>query len=240
MMQKIRLNPDRVVKYIIYLNAALFIASLVLSGRQVELSIKNPFTAFSPSVNALIFMGAAGTIPIDRYHEWWSLIAANWLHGSLVHIIFNMTALLQIGPLIIREYGLSRMITIYTLGGAAGFFLSYLAGVTVTIGASAAICALIGAALYFGKSRGGLWGQMVYKQTSGWVLGLALIGLMMPNINNWGHGGGVVAGIALGWLLGYNEKSRENLVHGLVAGTLVVLTLGVLAWSLLSATLLSF
>ena len=239
MMQRIRLDPDRVVKYIIYLNAALFIASLVLSGRQVELSI-NPFTAFSPSVNALIFMGAAGTIPIDHYHEWWSLISANWLHGSLVHIIFNMTALLQIGPLIIREYGLSRMITIYTLGGAAGFYLSYLAGVSVTIGASAAICALIGAALYFGKSRGGLWGQMVYKQTSGWVLGLALIGLMLPNINNWGHGGGVAAGIALGWLLGYNDKGPANRVHGLMAGILVVLTLGVLSWSLVSATLLSF
>ncbi|MBI9091395.1 MAG: rhomboid family intramembrane serine protease [Desulfobacterium sp.] len=238
MMSKIRLHPDRVVKTIIYVNAALFIASLVLSGRQVELSL-NPFTAFSPSVNTLIFMGAAGTIPIDHYHEWWSLIAANWLHGSLVHIIFNMTALLQIGPLIIREYGLSRMITIYTLGGVAGFFLSYLAGVTVTIGASAAICALIGAALYFGKSRGGLWGQAVYKQTRGWVLGLALIGLMIPNINNWGHGGGVVAGIALGWLLGYNEKRAENLGHGLLAGILVVLTLGILSWSLVSATLLS-
>lgn len=239
MMPKIRLDPDRVVKTIIYLNAALFIASLVLSGRQTQLSL-NPLTAFSPSMNALIFMGAAGTIPIDHYHEWWSLISANWLHGSLMHIIFNMTALLQIGPLIIREYGLSRMITIYTLGGAAGFFLSYLAGVPVTIGASAAICALIGAALYFGKSRGGLWGQAVYKQTSGWVMGLVLIGLMMPNINNWGHGGGVVAGIALGWLLGYNEKRAENMGHGLLAGLLVVLTLGILAWSLVTTTLLSF
>jgi rhomboid protease GluP len=239
MIQKIRLNPDRVIKYIIYINAALFIASLVLSGRQVQLSI-NPFTAFSPSMNTLIFMGAAGTIPIDHYHEWWSLISANWLHGSLVHIIFNMTALLQIGPLIIREYGLSRMIIIYTLGGVAGFYLSYLAGVKVTIGASAAICALIGAALYFGKSRGGVFGQAVYKQTTGWVMGLAFIGLMMPNINNWGHGGGVVAGIALGWLLGYNEQGRKNLGHGLLAGILVVLTLGVLTWSLVTATLLNF
>ncbi len=238
MIQKIRLNPDRVVKYIIYINAAIFIASLVLSGRQVQLSI-NPFTAFSPSSDTLIFLGATGTIPIDHYHEWWSLISANWLHGSLVHIIFNMTALLQIGPLIIREYGLSRMIIIYTLGGVAGFFLSYLAGVSVTIGASAAICALIGAALYFGKSRGGLFGQAVYKQTTGWVMGLAFIGLMMPNINNWGHGGGVVAGIALGWLLGYNEQGRKNLGHGLLAGILVVLTLGVLAWSLITATVLS-
>ena len=238
MMQRYRINPDLVVKYIIYLNAAIFVGSLVLSGRGVEISL-NPFTAFSPSMNALIFLGATGTIPIDQYHEWWSLISANWLHGSLMHIIFNMTALIQIAPLIIQEYGISRMFVIYTLGGTAGFYLSYLAGVSVTIGASASICSLIGAALYFGKSRGGLFGQAVYKQTSGWIVSLAVLGLLIPNINNWGHGGGVVAGIALGWLLGYNERKRENFGHGLMAGICLILTLGVLVWSLVSAVFLN-
>lgn len=234
MLKKIKINPDLVIKYIIYVNGALFIASLVLSGRQMELSI-NPFTAFSPSMNALIFLGAAGTIPMDQYNEWWSIISATWLHGSLIHIIFNMIALLQIAPLIIREYGISRMISIYILGGIGGFYLSYLAGVSVTIGASAAICSLIGAALYFGKSRGGSFGQTVYKQTTGWIISLVVIGLVIPNINNWGHGGGVVSGIALGWLLGYREKSAEKQGHWLLAGLLVLLTMGVLFWSLTTA-----
>jgi len=234
MLKKIQLNSDLVIRYIIYVNGAFFIASLVLSGRQMELSI-NPFTAFSPSMNALIFLGAAGTIPMDQYNEWWSIISASWLHGSLIHIIFNMIALLQIAPLIIREYGISRMISIYILGGIGGFYLSYLAGVSVTIGASAAICSLIGAALYFGKSRGGIFGQAIYKQTTGWIISLVVIGLVIPNINNWGHGGGVVSGIALGWLLGYREKSTEKQWHWLLAGLLVLLTMGVLFWSLTTA-----
>jgi rhomboid protease GluP len=237
MMQKNRITPDLVVKYIIYVNVALFLASLVLSGKGMEISL-NPFTAFSPSMNALIFLGATGTIPIDQYHEWWSLISANWLHGSLVHIIFNMTALVQIAPLIIHAYGISRMLAIYAIGGTAGFYLSYLAGVGVTIGASAAICALIGAALYFGKSRGGVFGKAVYKQTTGWIISIAVIGILIPSINNWGHGGGVVAGIFLGWLLGYNERRHENIGHRVTAVACVILTLGVLTWSLVSAVAL--
>ena len=238
MMQKKRITPDLVVKYIIYVNVALFVASLVLSGKGMQISL-NPFTAFSPSMNALIFLGATGTIPIDQYHEWWSLISANWLHGSLVHILFNMTALVQIAPLIIHAYGISRMLAIYAIGGTAGFYLSYLAGVGVTIGASASICALIGAALYFGKSRGGVFGKAVYKQTTGWIVSLAVIGLLIPSINNWGHGGGVAAGIFLGWLLGYNERRRENIGHRVTAAVCVILTLGVLTWSLVSAVFLS-
>jgi rhomboid protease GluP len=237
MMQKKRISPDLVIRYIIYVNAALFVASLVLSGRGMEISL-NPFTAFSPTTNSLIFLGATGTIPIDKYHEWWSLVSANWLHGSLVHILFNMIALVQIGPLVIHAFGISRMFIIYALGGTAGFYLSYLAGVSLTIGASAAICSLIGAALYFGKSRGGDFGRTVYKQTSGWIISLAIFGILMPGINNWGHGGGVVAGIFLGWVLGYNERKPENIIHQVMAGTSVILTLGILTWSLVSAVFL--
>ncbi|MFO7751438.1 MAG: rhomboid family intramembrane serine protease [Desulfobacteraceae bacterium] len=234
-----RFNPDVLVKGIVYTNIFIFAASLVLSGGNVELSL-NPFTALSPSVNSLIFLGAAGTIPIDQYNVWWSLIAASWLHGGLLHIIFNMTALYQIAPLVIREFGMHRMVIIYTLSGAAGFLLSYLAGVMVTIGASAAICGLIGATLFYGKSRGGVYGEAVFKQTSGWVFGLVLFGLLIPNINNWGHGGGLLAGIFLAWLLGYNERKQEASWHKLLSLASIAITGVVLLWALTYAGRIAF
>ena len=132
--------------------------------------------------------------------------------------LFNMLALRQISPLVIREYGTHRMIVIYTLSGVFGFLVSYLAGVSLTIGASAAVCGLIGAALYYGKRRGGTYGQAVYRQVGGWALGIALFGLAMPGINNWAHGGGMAAGILLGLLMGYHERKKENLRHRLAAG----------------------
>lgn len=233
------LTPDRFVKGIIGLNVLVFAASLLISGTNARFTL-NPFTALSPSNNSLIFLGAAGTLPIHRFHAWWSLISASWLHGGLLHILFNMMALIQIAPLVINEYGIHRTAIIYVLTGVAGFYLSYLAGVVLTIGASAPICGLIGAALYFGKSRGGRYGQMVYKQTSGWIFGLVLFGLFVPGINNWGHGGGVVSGIGLGWVLGYLERNRETLVHRILAWILIAVTLATLAWSVGRGIYLSF
>ncbi len=208
----------------------MFAASLVLSGKNLQLSI-NPFTALSPSIDVLISLGATGKIAISRYvshlggtsiahsaADYWSaitLVCANWLHGSLLHILFNMIALFQIGSLISTIYGFNRMFIIYTLSGISGFYLSLVADVAVTIGASAAICGLLGAGFYFGRSqKTTLVGRAVSKMASGWIFSLVIFGLAIPNINNWGHGGGFAAGILLGRLLGYNKIEHGSAQDG--------------------------
>ena len=209
-------TPSFVLNAMIYTNVILFFISLVYSGRNMVLSF-NPFYAFTPSMDVLNFLGASGRFPIVKYEAWWSLITANWLHGGLLHILFNMMALKTIAPLVMKEFGPFRMFSIYSLTGIAGFLLSYFGNVYMTIGASSGLCGLIGAALFFGKSRGGQWGQLVYKQTSGWVVTLILIGFLMPNINNWSHGGGFIAGIFFGWIFGYNEKRPETVLDKVLA-----------------------
>ena len=124
------------------------------------------------------------------------------------------------------------MVILYFLTGIIGFLVSYLAGVELTIGASAAVCGLIGASLYYGKSRGGIYGQVIYRQIGAWALGIFIFGLLVPSINNWGHGGGMVAGAMLGFLLGYEEKRRERLFHRILAGLCVVATLLILIWAI--------
>jgi rhomboid protease GluP len=122
--------------------------------------------------------------------------------------------------LVIREYGTHRMIVIYTLSGVGGFLVSYLAGVGFTIGASAAVCGLIGAALYYGKSRGGIYGQAVYRQVGGWALGIVLFGLLVPGINNWAHGGGMAAGILMGLLSGIPRTQKGKHASPAVSGNM--------------------
>ena len=228
------LQRDQLIKTIIYANVGMYLISLLMNPTRMGLSA-NPFMFLSPSNGALLLLGSTGTIPIDQGHRWWTLVSANYLHGGILHIVFNMIALYQIGPLVLREYGANRLIGLYTLGGIFGFLVSYFAGVRFTLGASAAVCSLIGASLYYGKSRGGAYGQAIYKQISGWVLVLFLFGFLVPGINNWGHGGGIVGGIILGYFLGYNERTRENLFHKSLAGVCVVLTVAVLAWAVLSS-----
>lgn len=205
-------SPDQVIRLIIWANVVMFVFSLLLNPFQMHFSL-NPMRLLSPNARVLIALGATGTLPIDQYHRWWSLISANYLHGGLLHILFNMIALRQLAPFVVREFGAYRMFIIYTVSGMFGFAVSYLAGVALTLGASAAICGLIGASLYYGKSRGGPYGQAVYRQVAGWVVGLFLIGFMIPGINNWAHGGGILGGIALAYLFGYNDRIRESFRH---------------------------
>jgi rhomboid protease GluP len=238
-LKKTTLTPPLLLKGILYTNVFLFVVSLIYSGKNLVMSI-NPFYALTPSVDVLNFLGASGTIPIDHFHAWWSLITANWLHGSLLHIIFNMLALRTVAPLVMHEFGLFRMFSIYTLTGAAGFYLSYLGNVPLTIGASSGLCGLIGALLYFGKSRGGDWGQRIFKQTSGWIVSLLLFGFLIPNINNWGHGGGLLSGILLGWAMGYNDKRKEHLTDKILSLALMLLTACLLVRSVVQGFFLIF
>ena len=224
----------QLLKILIGVNVAMYILSLLISARSTNMSF-NPFFFLSPDNRSLLLLGASGYIPIDRLHRWWSLISANYLHGSIMHIFFNMIALRQLGPLVLHEYGNYRMFIIYTLSGVMGFFLSYLAGVTFTIGASAAVCGLIGAALYFGKSRGGVYGQTIYRQIGGWAIVIFMFGFLVPAINNWAHGGGMLAGAALGFLLGYKERSREKQWHKITALCCISITALVLLWAICSS-----
>lgn len=232
-------DPEPFLKGLSGLNIALFVLALILNPGGMGMGM-SPFGFLSPDNRSLLLLGATGVIPIEELHRWWSMLSASYLHGSLLHLIFNLIALRQIGPLIIQEYGLSRMFTIYTLGGIGGFLLSYLAGVAFTIGASAAVCALIGAALYYGKDRGGAYGRQVYQQVGGWALGIFIFGLLVPGINNWAHGGGMAAGFLCGLLLGYQEKSRELLRHKLIGAACALATILILLWAVVTAIIYRF
>jgi rhomboid protease GluP len=232
-------DPAQIIRLIIYTNATLFALSLLTNTRWDNLSF-DPFRLLAPDSRALVLLGATGRVPIDQFGRWWTVFTAGYLHGGILHILFNMMALRQIGPLIIQEFGPSRMFLIYTLGGAMGFIASYLAGTGVTIGASSSVCSLIGAALYYGKSRGGHFGQTVYREVSGWVIGLFVFGLLMPGIDNWAHGGGIVGGIVLGLVLGYSERKMEAPYHRILAAICLLWVAGTILWAAASGLYLRF
>lgn len=230
-------HPDMMWRALIGVNLAMYVVSLLLYLGGSQTAVSNPLAWLAPDTRSLLALGATGTIPIDHLHRWWSLVAASYLHGGILHLAFNMIALRQILPLIASEYGPSRTFVIYTLTGVIGFAVSYLAGIRLTIGASASLCGLIGAALYFGKSRGGTYGTLVFRQIGGWAITIFVFGFFIPGINNWGHGGGMAAGALCGYWLGYQERLGERLWHHLLSSACIVLTVGVLAWALVTSVL---
>src|SRR6185436_17876778 len=133
--------------------------------------------------------GASGPVPVFRYGRWWTLLTAGWLHGGILHILFNMMSLRNVAPAISEMYGASRMIIIYTISGVTGFAAStflggmlgripILGGGSITVGASASILGLIGALVYYGRRTGS---TMIREQARSWLVMLVIMGLFLPN-----------------------------------------------------------
>jgi rhomboid protease GluP len=221
-------DGDWLVKALISANVLYFALSLLVGGTG---------GFFSPGQAGLMLLGATGTYPIDHFGRFWTVLSACYLHGGILHLVFNLMALKQIAPTVTGEFGPARMFTIYTLGGVLGYVASYVAGVPFTIGASGAVCSLIGALLYYGKSRGGAYGSSIYREVNGWVISLFLFGFIFPGINNWAHGGGILGGIIVAALLGYTERRRENAFDQVLAFLCVLVTIGVLGWAVYGAYL---
>jgi rhomboid protease GluP len=136
--------------------------------------------------------------------QYWRFITPVLLHGSILHIGFNMYALFIIGPSLERRFGHTRFLLLYLLSGFAGNVASFIFSSAPSLGSSTAIFGLIGAQgifiyrnrqMFAGRARAALT-QIVFIA----VLNLA-IGTT-PGIDNWGHVGGLAAGLLFTWLAG--------------------------------------
>ena len=211
---------------------ALYVVSLLLDLR-AALSARNPFDAFAPSNAALIALGAAGTVPWSLGH-WWTIFTGVYLHGSVLHILFNVLWIRQLGPAVEQLYGPARLMVIFTVAGAAGFLVSNWWQYPLTIGASGAVFGMLGAIVAFGKKRGGTFGAMVLRQYGYMALFMFLLSYFLPGVNNAAHGGGFVGGLLAGLVVSLAEHRRETALDWVLASACIAVTLAGFALSLWS------
>jgi membrane associated rhomboid family serine protease len=128
--------------------------------------------------------------------EWWRLITGGFLHGSPMHLAFNMFALWALGEGLERVLGPARFAAAYGASLLAGSFgVMLVSPNSPTVGASGAVFGLFGVMLAFQLSRGIPLGQT--------RLGLVLIinlgfTFLVPGISIGGHLGGLMGGILVG------------------------------------------
>jgi rhomboid protease GluP len=206
------------VPIIVLGSAALYVLSLIIApgGR----GFGGVLDVLSPSVESLFLLGASGAVPVVVYGLWWTVLTAGWLHGGLLHILFNMLWVRQLGPATAELYGPGRLVIIYTAAGVCGFALStfvgaylpFLGGARFTVGASAAIFGLLGALVHYGRRAGS---SVVHGQAFSYAAMLFLFGLIMPGVDNYAHAGGFAGGyLAARWL---DPLAPERIEHLLVA-----------------------
>jgi rhomboid protease GluP len=218
------------------LYALTLIVTVALGGSVV--SPGSLMNILSPNPYVTLAFGASGAEPVFGYGMWWTVLSAGWLHGSALHILFNMLWVRQLGPATADVYGAGRMVIIYTISTVTGFLLSsiagllfagvpvpFLRGASLTLGASAPIFGLLGALVYYGR-RGG--SSMIGAQAKQYALVMFLFGLFMGGIDNYAHAGGFAGGYVAGiWL---DPLKRERMDHlAIAAGCLAATALAILA-----------
>jgi rhomboid protease GluP len=210
------------VQVVIVGSSILYVLTLLMSNGQIGMSGLN---FLAPRDSTLFQFGASGAVPFYLADRWWTILSAGWLHGSVVHILFNMLWVRQLGPATAEVFGPGRMVIIYTVAGAVGFLLSstagaflpdvpLLGGAGMTVGASASVFGLLGALVAYGKLRGS---SADTSQALGYAIALFVFGLVMSGVDNWAHAGGFAGGyLAARWLDPWKPERVNHLFWALM------------------------
>ena len=174
------------------------------------------------------FALAFGMIPVAiAQGEWWRLLTSTLLHGSILHLLFNMYALYWLGPQLERSLGHVRFAALYILSALGGSVASYWFSDlrTVSVGASGAIFGLITATIVIGREMRTDVSQLVV------LLGLnVVIGFLQSGIDWRAHFGGAVTGAAIAFIYTKGNRLNRDRIHRAgLAGIFVFLVLATVA-----------
>ena len=156
--------------------------------------------------------------------DYWTLMSSAFMHGSFLHIAFNMYVLWIMGPTLERILGHSRFVALYLLAALGGAVASYVFSDfrSVSVGASGAIFGLMGAFVVAGR-------RLRYDITQVLVLlGINLVfGFLQPGIDWRAHIGGLVVGALVAAIFVFAPRRNQVLIQ--IVGCSAVLVVLIVA-----------
>jgi rhomboid protease GluP len=178
---------------------------------------------FSPNVQSLIRAGALDSYLVAA-GQWWRLLTCIFVHIGLIHVLFNMFALLSVSSFLEEELGPARYLSLFLLSGVGGSIASDVLHVRVlSAGASGAIFGLIGFSILYFRRQGSVRGRDIQAFMIRWAIYAFVFGLFF-GADNYAHAGGFVAGLLLGGFMEIraDEKHRRGPFWRAVAGFLAL------------------
>jgi membrane associated rhomboid family serine protease len=164
--------------------------------------------------------------------QWYRLISNAFLHEPLnsggigpLHIIFNMWALIVVGPALERLLGRLRYVAVYLVSALAGSVLYYLIAppTAEALGASGAIFGLFGAWFVLARRL-----RLDIRQIVGLIAINLFITFIIPGIAWQAHLGGLIAGGALTAAYAYAPRQNRALIQATATvAILAILIIGV-------------
>jgi|GEM_PF-1212471 len=166
---------------------------------------------------------AKSTINISLDKEYYRLFTAIFLHLNIAHLFFNAMATIYLSKPIEVYFGKVKFLIIFLVAGLFGSLASFMFVANPSIGASGGVFGIFGVHIYlYFKNKAGY--KRVFGKDVFTLLGLNLLmGFVIPNIDMWGHVGGVVGGFLAALTLGFSHKFKFNknlIIGGLLTGAL--------------------
>ena len=175
--------------------------------------VASGISATEPQTEQLLRWGA-NFAPESLATQPWRLLTSMFVHAGIYHIVFNMWALLELGPLAEMIFRRWRFLGIYMLSGIAGSVASsWWHPLTVGVGASGAIFGVAGAlliALWLGKLP--LEAKASRSLTTNLfvvIIGNLIFGAVVPVIDNAAHVGGLSMGVLITLLLVWRRRDAR-------------------------------
>ena len=207
------------VRVLVVSCVVLYVAALALQPEAI-FNVRSLFGILSPGTRALYQLGMTGGVAWEA-RWWWTLLTAIYLHGSLLHIFFNVMWIRQLGPAVIDFYGPARAFILFSVSGAVGFVVSNLASGSPSIGASGAIFGMLAALIVYGRRAGS---AMLSSQVWQWAILMFVMGFLMPSVNNWAHAGGFAGGWLAAQAMPIGAERREGRMVMVTALLLALVT----------------
>jgi rhomboid protease GluP len=210
------------ITIIITVCVVLYVAALALQPEAI-FRMSGVFSFLAPGNRALYQLGMTGGAAWNM-GWWWTVFTACYLHFGIVHILFNLMAVRNLGPAMADVYGPARTFVIFSVSGAVGFLVSNVATGAQTVGASGSIYGLLAALIVYGRRHGA---SMMTAQLWQWAILMFAMGFFIGGINNWAHGGGFAGGWVAAEMVGSGQDRRESPLLLIVAlGLLAVTVVG--------------
>lgn len=174
----------------------------------------------------LLKFGAVNPILIKN-GEVWRLVTGGFLHGGILHLLFNMYALYIIGTQIENFVGKWKFLIIYFGSMISASLMSCAINANViSVGASGAIFGLLGAIVYFGYHYRLYLGSILRNQIIPLILLNLFLGFMISGIDNAAHLGGLIGGLLIAMALGVQKReNKQDRINGVITFSLYLLFL---------------
>lgn len=200
-----KLKNYPITYYIVAVNVLVFLAIHITSFLFPDVSL----------INILV----KNTYMISIEGQYYRLLTAVFSHYSVTHLFFNCFAIIILGQHVEQIFGKLKFVIIFIIAGLFGSLFSMIFSPNAALGASGGVFGIFGVHLYLYMKNKNTYTKIFGREIFKLLAINVIIGFIVPNIDYWGHFGGIVGGFLATLTLGLKHTikfDRNKILIGIL------------------------